>query len=229
VKGRMIGTLVVALGMMVLVAWGLTSPVSADHNVAAVSSAPQMVAAAGLAEGEEEYSYVGSKKCKMCHKEQYKSWEQTKKFKTLDILKPGESAESKTKAGLDPSKDYTKDESCLECHTTGFGKKGGYAIPDPADEKAVKKAGKLAGGGCECCHGPGSAYVELHKEIKKAKRMYKVEEMYAVGLTKIEEKTCTACHNEKSPTYDPTASPFDFEKMKDDGGHDHFPLQYREG
>lgn len=48
-----------------------------------------------LADGESSYSYVGSKKCKLCHIKEYKSWEATKMAKAFDILKPGNSAEAK--------------------------------------------------------------------------------------------------------------------------------------
>ena len=88
-----------------------------------------MLPAGGEASG---YAYVGSKKCKMCHKVQYESWEKTKKFTTFETLKPGNAVEVKEKHGLDPNKDYTKDESCRKCHTTGYGHEGGYFTPDPA-------------------------------------------------------------------------------------------------
>ena len=175
----------------------------------------------------EGAKYIGSKKCKMCHTAQYKSWETMKKAKTFELLLPGNAAEVKTKHNLDPAKDYSKDESCLKCHTTGFGHEGGYFVPDAADEAAVKKAAKLAPVGCESCHGPGGEYSELHKEIKKSKRMYKVDEMYAAGLWKIEEAACTKCHNDTSPTYD-ASKPFDFATMKGDGGHDSSALKQRE-
>ena len=181
-------------------------------------------AVATLPTGAEEHEYVGNKKCKMCHKKEYDSWKETKKAHTFEPLRPGEASEAKQKANLDPAKDYTKDESCLACHATGFGKPGGYSVPDPADEKAVKKAKKLEGVGCEGCHGPGNNYVKLHKEIKKSKRTYTDEEMYAAGLKKIEASVCTPCHNEKSPTY----VPFNYEEQKDKGLHEIFPLKQRE-
>lgn len=174
-----------------------------------------------------DYEYVGSKKCKKCHIPQYKSWEKGKKGHALETLKPGQATEAKQKHELDSAKDYSTDESCLKCHTTGFGHATGYAIPDPEDKKAVKRAKKLAGVGCESCHGPGSAYVKVFEEITKSKRTYKVEELYAVGLNKIEEATCTACHNEQGPTFD-AANPFDFEKMKEQGAHEHTELKQRE-
>ena len=72
-----------------------------------------------------EYDFVGTKNCKKCHIKQFKSWKETKMAKAFEILKPGERAEAKKKAGLDPAKDYTKEAECLACHTTGYGKPGG--------------------------------------------------------------------------------------------------------
>lgn len=175
----------------------------------------------------EEGKYVGSNKCKMCHIKQHKSWKKTKMANALDILKPGNSAELKKAHGLDPAKDYSTDQACLACHVTGFGKEGGYAIPDLADKKAVRRAKKLAGVGCESCHGPGSGYIELHGELLKSKRSYRVEEMYAAGMWKIENSTCITCHNEQSPTRNPDV-PFVFATMKDQGTHEHLPLKQRE-
>jgi formate-dependent nitrite reductase cytochrome c552 subunit len=176
---------------------------------------------------EEKYSYVGSKSCKKCHIKLYKSWEATKSAKAFETLKPGQAAEAKKKHGLDPEKDYTKDESCLKCHVTGFGKKGGYAIPDAADEKAVKEAAALEGSGCESCHGPGSAYIEVFQEINKSKRMYKVDELYAAGLHKMGPPVCAECHNDKSPTYTEEKK-LDYAKAKDRETHEHSPLKQRE-
>ena len=81
---------------------------------------------AGLtATAADDHAYVGSKKCKMCHLKEYKSWSETKMANSFDTLKPGERAEAKTKAGLDPDKDYTTDATCIACHVTGDGKEGG--------------------------------------------------------------------------------------------------------
>ncbi len=179
--------------------------------------------------GEESaYTYVGSKKCKKCHLKQYRSWAETRMAKAFHILEPGNNKEAKEKFKLDVDKNYTLDKSepCLKCHTVGYGKPGGYAIPDPTDKKAVRRAKKLEGVGCECCHGPGSAYVKVFDEILKSKRKYKVQELYDVGLIKISEVVCTACHNEESPSVNP-GDIFDYEKRKDDGIHEHFPLKQR--
>jgi formate-dependent nitrite reductase cytochrome c552 subunit len=206
-----------------LVAWtGFTSRAIAGEGVAAAAVATSMPAITG------EYEYVGSKKCKKCHMKEHKSWAETKMGQAFNVLKPGEASEAKERFKLDPAKDYTKDETCLPCHTTGFGHAGGYAMPDPNDKKAVKKAKKLESVGCESCHGPGSAYVKVFDEILKSKRSYKVDELYAVGLTKIDATTCTTCHNDTGPTYDPS-KPFDFEQQKDQDSHERLPLKQREG
>lgn len=205
----------------------------------AVAGEEAVVAATALVlpAGGEEYKYVGSNKCKKCHLKQYKSWAKTKMAKAFDSLKPGQASEGKQKHKLDPAKDYTKDETCLACHTTGHGKPGGYGSPFRPGGKAVGERGqkmvmrrdkKREGVGCESCHGPGSGYMKVFNEIQESKRKYNVEELYAVGMKKVDATGCTECHNEKSPTFD-TSKPFDFEKEKDTDAHESIPLKQREG
>ena len=185
-------------------------------------------APAGNAE-KAKFRYVGSKSCKKCHSAvEHKTWAKTRMGQAFETLKPGNAKEAKAKHNLDPDKDYTQDTTCLKCHTTGFGLPGGYSIPDPEDKKAIRKAKKLQNVGCESCHGPGSEYNKLFREIMQTQRKYKVEELYAVGLQKITKDTCTACHNEESPTIDADA-PFDFETMKDKDLHDRQEMKQREG
>jgi hypothetical protein len=208
------------LGLFLLIGETPANAVDRFIPVAIASSLPSL-------DGEAaSYSYVGSKKCKKCHVQQYKSWEQTKMANALDILKPGNSAEAKKKFNIDVDKDYTTDGACLKCHTVGYGQPGGYEVPDPSDKKAVRKAESLAGVGCESCHGPGSAYIEVFEEIMKSKRTYTQEELYAVGLTRIDESTCTICHNADSQTRD-AGKPFDFAKQKDEGTHEHVEMKQR--
>ena len=171
------------------------------------------------------FEYIGSSKCKKCHLPEYKDWEKLRHGTALETLKPNNKAEAKTKHKLDPAKDYAKDATCVACHTVGLGKPGGYQIP--ADEEAAKKVKHLEGVGCEMCHGPGSKYSEIFEEIMKSKRKYKVDELYAAGMTKIDKAVCLTCHNEKSPSVD-TSIPFDYEKMKEKGVHVHTPLKQRE-
>ncbi|MBI4717472.1 MAG: cytochrome c family protein [Planctomycetes bacterium] len=174
-----------------------------------------------------KFSYVGATACKKCHLKEHKSWEKTKMAHAIETLKPGQAVEMKKKFKLDPEKDYTQDASCLACHTTGYGEEGGYAVPAAGDDKAAKKAEKLAGVGCESCHGPGSEYVKIFEDIQKTERKYKVEELYSAGLKKMDAGACTNCHNDKGPTFDP-AKPFDFEKQKTQDAHEVQPLKQRE-
>ena len=153
-----------------------------------------------------ELKYVGTKKCMGCHRVQYKSWQSDYHSKALDDLKAGVKAEEKTKANLDPEKDYTADSSCLECHATGYGK---LAAPKAALDNV----------GCESCHGPGSAYKSPKiKSRKKWKENPEEQRKLAVeaGLIMTPSKeSCVACHNDKSPTW----NGFEYEKMVEDVKH----------
>jgi len=200
---------------------GATAVGGTTTGLSVVTSAVLVEPAAG------EATYVGSGKCKKCHLAEYKSWSSNKHAKAIETLMPDQATEAKTAHNLDPKKDYTKDATCMACHTVGLGKPGGYAMHDATDEKAVKENKDLVGVGCEMCHGPGSEYIKVHEEIMKSKRKYKQDEMYAAGLNKIDESVCKTCHNEKGATFD-KSKPFDFATMKDKNTHDHSPLKQRE-
>ena len=90
-----------------------------------------------------DFTYVGAKKCKMCHKgakkgEVWEKWEKGPHAKALETLK---------------AKGEDKNPKCLECHVT--------------DVKAAAEEGV----GCEACHGPGSAYKSMSVMKDKAKAM----------------------------------------------------------
>ncbi len=167
--------------------------------------------------GAQEHAYLGAKSCKKCHLKQYKSWEQTAMAKTFEVLKPGERAEEKKAAGLDPEKDYSTDASCVKCHVTGYGKEGGFVD--------IETTPTLAGVGCEMCHGAGGTYVQdqymslKNKEFKKA-------DIVAVGMVEaVSQEQCTNCHNSESPFVGDDYV-FDFEANKETGTHEKFPLKY---
>ena len=164
-----------------------------------------------------EHSYVGSKKCKVCHLAQHKSWEQTKMASAFTILKAGERAEAKKKPGLDPNKDYTHDATCLPCHVTGYGKPGGF--------KSVEETPDLAGVGCEMCHGAGADYMKPGFMTLQNKE-YKRAQLLTAGLIIPKAETCTSlCHNNKSPFVGKDYV-FDWQKRKDQGTHAHTPLKF---
>ena len=62
------------------------------------------VVLAGLTAGAGDHAYVGAEKCKMCHKVQYASWQETTHAKATEHAK----------ASADPA----FEAKCLDCHAT---------------------------------------------------------------------------------------------------------------
>ncbi len=175
-----------------------------------------LVLAASMATAQD-HAYVGTKNCKKCHLKEWKSWAETKMALSFDNLKPGERAEAKTAAGLDPNKDYTTDPECVRCHVTGYGKEGGFVD--------IETTPDLVGTGCEMCHGAGGTYTQPeHMSLKN--KEYKRSEVVAAGMVeKVSEVQCAVCHNTDSPFVGDDYV-FDFEARKDEGTHEKYPLKY---
>jgi len=124
-------------------------------------------------------AYIGSGKCKMCHKGEkngniWETWLESKHAKSMESL---------------VAKGEQNNAECLACHTTGYGTPSGFGA-----DTTMHNAEALGGVGCEACHGPGSNY-------KSKKVMESHEASLAAGLIVPTEATCTKCHNEKSPTF----------------------------
>ena len=186
----------------------------------------------------EEFEYDGLKKCKGCHKSQYKSWRETAHAKAMRSLEAGVKEEAKTKAKLDPAKDYTEDENCIGCHVTGFGEEGGYEIDYPSKY--------LVDVGCESCHGPGKRYRGIHrkaaKQFEKKKKSTPRSKLVAAGEEFEFVERCKSCHlnyegspwakakkpyTPFTPEVDAKKYNFDFDKYlrNEKGMHEHFKLQ----
>ena len=154
---------------------------------------------------EGEAKYLGPDACKKCHFKQARYWKKTKLKTALDVLKPTtEDADKelfarKKGASLDPAKDYSTDAKCLACHTTGYGKPGGYPT-DPAANAELAEA--MAGVSCEACHGPGSKYVEHKTKALEADKAAKFtfDDLAPMGLVKPDATNCKTCHNDQNPT-----------------------------
>lgn len=132
--------------------------------------------------------YVGVIKCKGCHKKQFKVWEGTKHAKAFSLL----------------NADQQKDEKCVGCHVTGYG-------------KAAKEGAKLENVQCEACHGPGSKFKSMKimsKKKFKADRAGQHAKALAAGLIIPGEDDCKKCHNEKNPNFKPFNFKEMFEKIK---------------
>lgn len=161
--------------------------------------------------------YLGVKKCKACHLKQYKAWKKTTMADSFENLKALVKEAEKQKAGLDPGKDYTTDEKCLRCHTTGYGRPGGF--------KSAEETPHMAGVQCEGCHGPGSEYRKIMKKNKK----YKLAEAKAAGLIipAEDEKGCMSCHGSDSPFTEKVDPKYVFDfKARLEKTHRHYPLKY---
>ncbi len=195
-----------------------------------------MVLALGMTCAGGEPPYDGRRKCVSCHKSQAESWEQTAHARAMESLAPGEKAEAKRQAGLDPDEDYTGDPDCVGCHTTGYGRDGGYEIDDPDEH--------LADVGCEACHGPGSVYRRLHRKhgdrFERHGETFPRAELVEAGQDFEFEERCNACHlnyagsswpgaREPYTPFTPEVDPkyrFEFERAvrDDEAMHAHFKL-----
>jgi hypothetical protein len=174
-----------------------------------------VVGSAGASEGE--FKYVGLKKCKSCHKKelignQFAKWQDAKHSGALELLKGEEAIKVAKEQGIAAAPHEAPE--CLKCHVTAYG-------VDPA-QIAKKPLAAKNGVQCESCHGPGSAY-------KKKKTMADHDKSLAAGMWEADkdEKICTSCHNDESPTWDTTryeladgsTVAFDFELAKEKISH----------
>jgi len=110
----------------------------------------------------DDAEYIGTGKCRLCHLKDHKTWKKTKHATAFDALVDAERA----------------DPECVRCHTTGYGRPGGYV-----DEKTTPK---LKNVGCESCHGPGSAHVAAAKKKPKGD--------WDKNIDKTPVNKCIQCH-----------------------------------
>lgn len=125
-----------------------------------------------ISQAEEDLAFVPAKKCKLCHNKAstgkfFSDWEDSKHAKAFELLKG----------------DEQKNPECLKCHTTGFGKKGGFV--------SLEESKDLVGVQCDMCHSPSEKHIKSKKD----------DVIHHVG--KVEEKRCTFCHNDSNPNWDP--------------------------
>lgn len=143
---------------------------------------------AGTSIQAQDFEYIGSAKCKMCHNkattgQQYKIWAEGPHAKAMESLSSEKSmAYAKANGIADP----TKEASCIGCHSTAGGTKESLHAGIKIEE----------GVSCESCHGPGSAYKTntIMKDLAKSKEN---------GLITPDAKVCETCHNDKNPFHKP--------------------------
>lgn len=133
---------------------------------------------------------IGTKKCAICHKKddtgnQYGKWQSMGHAKAFELLGTEEAKAVAAKLGIE---DPQTSGQCLKCHATAY-----YFTESLQSEEVALEDGVS----CESCHGPGADY-------KKKSIMESLEESIANGMIHpAKEKSCTQCHNESSPTWDP--------------------------
>jgi len=116
---------------------------------------------------KEKATYVGMEKCKECHPEHvesYYSWKYSKNFRIIQMRR----------------KDH--DPKCLPCHTTGYGKTGGFSSMEETPGMVNKQ--------CESCHGPASLHLKAPTKLEHQETL------------SIPQNLCTTCHSgHKHPGY----------------------------
>ncbi len=112
--------------------------------------------------------YVGSSACKKCHEKEYTSFMRyAKKSRSFESIE-------RVKKGLTPD----EIKKCYFCHTTGYGKAGGFVSPE--------KTPHLKNAGCEVCHGPGELHIKTksRRDIKRHLTMEDCEECHTAERVK---------------------------------------------
>lgn len=157
----------------------------------------------------EGSAYVSNRKCRVCHAAEYKSWLTTPHSAAMDTLRLAshEAIMGMSKRlGVTVEGAATANETCISCHTTGYGLPGGYPMPADVGKATGADSARvaaLASVSCESCHGPGSKHVAAEKSVKKTLINHDVG-----------EGTCRGCHTAA------TSPNFDFAKYKAKGVHE---------
>ncbi len=126
-------------------------------------------------EAKKDHAYVGVKKCKTCHKAQFKSWGETPHAKAFDVL----------------SAEEQKDPACVGCHTTGTTAK--EVLLEGIQCEACHGGGKDY----------KSAKIMSKKKWKADPDTHKKMALEA-GLIMPTEKDCVRCHTkEGNPNFKP--------------------------
>jgi hypothetical protein len=114
------------------------------HLLVAAAAAALIAGWPGMAgaRADGDRDYVGSAACQSCHEREYRAFgkyaKKNSSFQSIVRLR----------------KELTEEEvrECYFCHTTGYGKPGGFISEESTPE--------LKNAGCEVCHGPGGLHVK---------------------------------------------------------------------
>ena len=166
--------------------------------------------------------YIGVTDCALCHKgkrvgDQFDKWQAGPHSKSFDVLGDPAGKAVADKLGI---ADPQASGKCLKCHSTA------YNWTEQRQTTAIKPEQGVV---CESCHGPARNYVPrvnsdlvLEDPLRqrsladmfnpfslKAKTCYSIitmedrQKAISAGLIYPAFQSCTRCHNEQSPTWNP--------------------------
>jgi len=149
------------------------------------------VAGVALAQDEEAITYVGAKKCKMCHGkaatgDQYGIWSESAHAKAFEVLASDKAKADAKEKGID---DPQAAPECLKCHATAAS-----VMANIANEKITLEEGVS----CESCHGAGSAY---YKKATMEAITAGETDGATVGLIMPDEAVCKTCHTPEGNSF----------------------------
>jgi hypothetical protein len=110
--------------------------------------------------------YVGSEACRDCHPQNYEYF----------MRYAAKSRSDKNVLLMHDKLTPSEQQECYECHTTGYGKPGGFV--------SFEETPELGHAGCEVCHGPGSEHALTGNPD------------LIIGNLSI-EKHCSPCHEDE--------------------------------
>lgn len=151
----------------------------------------------------KKYTFVGSDQCADCHSDEYEIW--------LDGVDGdgGPHVVSTDSLKQNPNDDRVwvqrhYDPECMSCHATGWNPQNYY--PYKSGLVDITKQQHLFGNGCENCHGPGSAHVEMEREAAKRpvdeKLQTQLREELDITIAQAKESICMQCHDlDNSPDF----------------------------
>ena len=149
------------------------------------------------------HSFVGSESCVDCHADEFDIWENG-----IDG-NGGPHFEATASLEQNPNDDRVWvqrqfDPECISCHATGWNPQNFY--PYKSGMLDVNKQKHLHANGCENCHGPGSAHVEIEEKaargpVDKELRIRLANEM-VLTLAEARANACKECHDiDNSPDF----------------------------
>ena len=122
--------------------------------------------------GSGEYRYVGSSKCRLCHRKFFIGRKKDPHDHSMKKL---------TESG------HQENPKCLTCHATGFRIPTGFV--------SLEKTPRLSNVQCEGCHGPGNLHIKIAKKKKGKDGIHGF--LAGSNNEAILKNMCTACHNKR--------------------------------